>query len=470
MHLQDRFIEFVRRKGLFHTADTLLVAVSGGVDSVVLCELCHRAGYKFVIVHCNFRLRGEESERDKEFVLLLAKKYNVDSLVKEFDTKKYAAENKLSIQEAARKLRYDWFQDLIDQSTFPKSRQASPPDSRLPTPDWILTAHHADDNIETMLMNFFRGTGILGLRGIVTKQGKLVRPLLPFRKAELLEFATSAKLEWMEDSSNESDKYSRNYFRKNVIPLIKNIYPGVEENLLNNLQRFSDIEKLYRQSIDIQLKKLLEYKGNEIHVPILKLKKSDPAFTIVYEMVKPYNFSTGQVQELLNLIDSETGKYIQSSTHRIFKNRNWLIITPVITTGAENILVEESDAEIKFPLGSLRFQKHTTTNYQPPTTHHRQATNHTALLNAEEITYPLLLRKWKAGDYFYPLGMQRKKKKVARFLIDQKLSKSDKENVWVLETNKKIVWVVGMRMDERFKVVSESKPVLSITLERLQTG
>lgn len=470
MHLQDRFIEFVRRKDLFHTADTLLVAVSGGVDSVVLCELCHRAGYKFIIVHCNFRLRGEESERDKEFILLLAKKYNVDSFVKEFDTKKYASENKLSIQEAARKLRYDWFQSLIDQSTFPKRRQASPPDCGLPTADWILTAHHADDNIETMLMNFFRGTGILGLRGILPKQGNLVRPLLPFRKAELLEFATGANLKWVEDSSNESDKYSRNYFRKNVIPLIRNIYPGVEENLLNNLQRFADIEKLYHQSVDAQLKKLLEYKGNEIHIPILKLKKSDPVFTIVYEMIKPYNFSPGHVQELLKLIDSETGKFIESSTHRIFKNRNWLIITPLITTAAENILIDESDAEIKFTLGSLRFQRYTITNHQPPTTSHIQDRSHTALLNADELTYPLLLRKWKAGDYFYPLGMQRKKKKVARFLIDHKLSKSDKENVWVLEMNKKIVWVVGMRIDERFKVVSESKPVLSITLERLQTG
>src|SRR5215204_35304 len=477
MHLQDRFIQFIQRNNLFPADHTLLLAVSGGVDSVVLCELCYRANFAFAIAHCNFRLRDEESERDKTFVCELAKRYGVDFLLKEFDTKEYASENKLSIQEGARKLRYDWFHEIIDQSDHSKKRNSSSPfqDPRLPNPDselrtrrpsprWILTAHHADDNVETMLMNYFRGTGIKGLRGILPKQGKLIRTLLSFRKAELVQFATDNNLLWVEDSSNESEKYSRNYFRKNIIPFIRNIYPDVEQNLLNNLQRFGDIEMLYHQSIDAHLKKLLEYKGNEIHIAILKLKKSEPLFSIVHEIIKPYNFSTGQVQELMKLIESETGKYVQSSTHRIINNRNWLIITPVITTSSENILIEESDANIEFELGNLRFQKPTTIN------HELQTAKNIALLNAQEITYPLLLRKWRAGDYFYPLGMNKKKKKLARFLIDHKLSKSQKENVWVVEMNKKIIWVVGMRIDERFKVASESNSVLSITLERLQTG
>ena len=479
MHLQDRFIEFIRRNNLFPEDHALLLAVSGGVDSVALCELCYRANFSFAIAHCNFRLRDEESERDKKFVCELAERYGVDFLVKEFDTKKYASENKLSIQEAARKLRYDWFHEIINQrdhfSSPPQHSRLPTPDSPFPTPDsrlstptsfpkWILTAHHADDNVETMLMNFFRGTGIRGLRGILPKQGKLIRPLLSFRKGELVQFAADKHLRWVEDSSNESEKYSRNDFRKNIIPLIRNIYPEVEQNLLNNLQRFADIEMLYDQSIDAHLKKLLEYKGKEIHIAILKLKKSEPLFSIVHEIIKPYDFSTGQVQEVIKLTESETGKYVQSSSHRIIKNRNWLIITPVTTTISENILIEESDINIKFELGNLLFQKHINTGHQP------QTTRNTALLNAQEITYPLLLRKWKAGDYFYPLGMNKKKKKLARFLIDHKLSKSQKENVWVVEMNKKIVWVVGMRIDERFKVAGESNPVLSITLELLQTG
>ena len=474
MRLEDRFIEFVKRKNLFTPSDVLLLAVSGGVDSVVLCELLHRTGFQFVIAHCNFRLRNEESERDSEFVRGLAKKYGVRFFVKEFDTNSYASENKLSIQEAARELRYEWFNKII------KTDISTAADRELPTANWILTAHHGDDNIETMLMNFFRGTGIQGLRGILPKQGKLVRPLLPFRKTELVEFARNAGMQWVEDSSNQTDKYSRNYFRKNIIPALMNIYPEVEQNLLNNLQRFQEIEVLYYQSIQSHLKKLLEFRGNEIHVPILKLKKSEPLFSIVHEIIKPYNFTTGQVQEVVKLIEKETGKYIQSSTHRVIKNRKWLIITPVITTQAENIIIDESDTSIHFQLGILHLQKHPNlTNNKPQTTNHTSQmansksqipdnANLTALVNSQEITYPLLLRKWKAGDYFYPLGMGMKKKKLARFLIDQKLSKSAKENVWVIEMNKKIIWVVGMRIDERFKVTTEAKPVLSIALERKQ--
>ena len=483
MYLEDRFIKFVKQKNLFHPGDVLLLAVSGGVDSVVLCELLHRTGFQFVIAHCNFHLRNEESERDSQFVRELAKKYGVTFFLKEFDTHNYASENKLSIQEAARELRYNWFHMMTARAdiTYAANRDMYPA-------NWILTAHHADDNMETMLMNFFRGTGIHGLRGIMPKQGKLVRPLLPFRKAELVEFATSAGLQWVEDSSNETDKYSRNYFRKNIIPALKNIYPEVEQNLLNNLQRFQDIEVLYHQSIQSHLKKLLEFRGNEIHVPILKLKKSEPVFSIVHEIIKPYNFTTGQVQEVVKLIETETGKYTQSPTHRIIKNRGWLIITPVITTGSENVIIEENDKVVDFELGTLRLQRYpnvtenshvnrpmafaTTqiTNNESHTPNFKSQipnkTDDTALVNAQEIIFPLLLRKWKAGDYFYPLGMGKKKKKVARFLIDQKLSKPAKEKVWVIEMNKKIIWVVGMRIDERFKISTESTPVLSIALER----
>lgn len=254
MTLTDRFIDFIRKENLFQSTDFLLLGVSGGVDSVVLCELCFQAGYQFTIAHCNFKLRHNESERDKEFVIALAKKYGVDLMVREFETEKYASDNKLSIQEAARKLRYDWFNELITKNTFPTDQ------GKRQKPNLIVTAHQADDNLETMLMHFFRGTGIQGLRGILPKQSKIVRPLLLFRKNELKQFSNDNRLNWVEDSSNQSDKYTRNYFRNNVIPLIENIYPSAEQNLLNNLQRFADIEILYKQSLDRHKEKLLEKK------------------------------------------------------------------------------------------------------------------------------------------------------------------------------------------------------------------
>lgn len=459
MLLLDRFVEFIRKESLFQLHDTLLVAVSGGIDSVVLTDLCYRAGYRFVIAHCNFRLRDEESERDKEFVRALAEKYGVEILIKEFDTQNYASKNKLSIQEAARELRYSWFNDLTAISgssqltTKPQTTNYQPQ-----TPNKVLTAHHADDNLETMLMNFFRGAGIQGLRGMLPKKGNIVRPLLAFRKTELTQFATDHQLSWVEDSSNVSDKYSRNYFRNNVIPLVKTIYPEAEQNLLNNLRRFADIEILYKEAVDGKLQKLVEQKGHEVHIPVLKLKKIQPLFTIVHEIIKQYHFTTGQVQEVIRLLDSDTGKYIQSSTHRIIKNRNWLIITPLAAKQSENILIEENNSPVAFELGELFLLRQPTANHTPA------ASKEIAQLNEAEIRFPLLLRKWKTGDYFYPLGMT-KKKKLARFFIDQKLSKAAKENVWVLEMNKKIIWVIGHRIDERFKITPATTSLLEIILK-----
>lgn len=458
MHPLDRFKEFVRKEKLFQPGDHLLLAVSGGVDSVVLCELCHQAGYSFAIAHCNFRLRGEESERDKEFVRTLAGKYGVNIFVKDFDTAEYASTNKLSTQEAARNLRYQWFHELLDISLSNTPTRTGP--NSIQSPKWILTAHHADDNVETVVMNFFRGTGIQGLRGIQPKQGKLVRPLLPFRKVEMLDLATHSGLHWVEDSSNQTDKYSRNLIRHQLIPVIQQIYPEAEANLINNIQRFREIELLYKQALNLHFHKLLEHKNGEVHLPVLKLKKMEPLATIVHAIIQQYGFTTGQVHDVLKLIDSESGKYIQSNSHRIMKNRNWLVITPVLSFISENILINESDSKVLFAAGELHFEtvEHVNLDRSPDT----------AQLNAELLQFPLLLRKWKTGDYFYPLGMK-KKKKVSRFLIDQKKSRSEKEAIWVLEMNKKIVWVVGMRIDDRFKVGNFSKPALLITLKRKQS-
>jgi tRNA(Ile)-lysidine synthase len=330
-------------------------------------------------------------------------------------------------------------------------------DCQLPTANWLLTAHHANDNIETLLMNFFKGTGINGLHGILPKQGNIIRPLLFAKKEEIAVFAKANNLAFVEDSSNTSDKYTRNYFRNQLIPDLQKVFPQVEDNLLNNIERFREIELLYYHSVQLQKKKLLEQKGNEIHIPVLKLLKTAALNTIVYEIIKDYGFTAHQTDEVIALLKSETGKYIQSATHRIIKNRNWLIIAPNENTEAETILIEEKDKKIEFQQGELCLEQFTTTNHQPPTT------NFVAQLNAAEIKFPLLLRKWKTGDYFYPLGMK-KKKKLSRFFIDQKLSLTQKEKTWVIEMDKKIVWVVGLRIDDRFKITDSTENRLQITL------
>lgn len=463
MDFLKKFKQYVKDHDLFHQKDKLLLAVSGGVDSVVLCELCKQAGYDFVIAHCNFQLRGAESERDEKFVKELAKKCNAELLVKRFDTEKYAADNKLSIQVAARELRYQWFGELIGnrQQAIGNRQQDQPgnsagTDCQLPVANYLLTAHHANDNIETMLMNFFKGTGINGLKAILPKQGKIVRPLLFAGKEDIISFAKEHKLEFVEDSSNASDKYTRNYFRNKLIPGIKEIFPQVEDNLAKNLQRFREAEQLYQQAIDQHKKKLLEQKGNEIHIPVLKLLKARPLHSIVYEIIKDYGFTAHQTDDCIALLKSETGKYVQSPSHRIIRNRAWVIISPNETTEASNVLIEK-EGDIDFTEGKLEIKKLQTSNLKLQNSHQ------TAQLCAEKINFPIFLRKWKQGDYFYPLGMN-KKKKLSRFFIDQKLSLTQKEKTWVIEMNKKIIWVVGMRIDDRFKISDTAKEILQITL------
>ncbi|MDQ6813848.1 MAG: tRNA lysidine(34) synthetase TilS [Bacteroidota bacterium] len=446
MNLQEEFIARLKQFSFIQPKQTQLLAVSGGVDSIVLCHLMFTSGYNFVIAHCNFQLRADESERDEQFVRSLGEKYHTEVLVKKFETEKYAVENKVSIQIAARALRYNWFSEVVNQD--------SPSSIR-----YILTAHHANDNIETILMNLFKGTGISGLHGILPIQGKIFRPLLFAKKEELLQYANQNDLSFVEDSSNLTDKYTRNFFRHRLFPLLKEVYPNVEDNLLKNIERFTGAEELYKQSVEQHKKKLLEVKGNEVHISVLKLQKSNPVSTIIYEIIKAYGFTSNQVTQVVDLLQSDTGKYISSPTFRIIKNRNWLIISPVLTSEASHILIEEEDKKILFDAGKLKIDLiKNGDNFQIP------SDKNIATADMSQITFPMLLRKWKQGDYFYPLGMK-KKKKLSRFLIDQKLSKTEKENIWVLEMDKKIMWIVGQRIDDRFKITPSTKQLLKISFE-----
>lgn len=480
MNLQERFIQHLKKFSFIQKNQKQLLAVSGGVDSVALCDLMNKAGYDFFIAHCNFQLRGEESERDEEFVRSLGKKCGKEVFVKRFDTNKYAEEQKVSIQVAARELRYEWFKEILtgewEMSNGEGATGISTDASKRGGPAFtihhspftntgnsqhtthILTAHHANDSIETMLMNFFKGTGISGLHGILPVQEKIFRPLLFVKKEELLAYAKENDLGFVEDSSNSSDKYTRNFFRHHLFPMLKEIYPNVEDNLLNNIERFKETEQLYKQSVDHHKKKLLEIKGNEVHIPVLKLRKTTPLSTIVYEIIKDYGFGVNQLRDVVKLLDSETGKYVSSSSYRIIKNRGWLIISPVQTTEAANILIEETDKRIFLTGGALDIEVLEGASFQIP------SASNIAALDFSKIAFPLLLRKWKPGDYFYPLGM-RKKKKLSKFFIDQKLSKSAKENIWVLEMDKKIIWIVGHRIDDRFKIGEKTDRVLKIAFK-----
>ncbi|HYK45813.1 MAG TPA: tRNA lysidine(34) synthetase TilS, partial [Parafilimonas sp.] len=378
MNLLERFQQ--NWKDNFHHLSTanchLVLAVSGGLDSVVLMDLISKTGFNFCIAHCNFQLRGDESERDEQFVRSLATKYNKEIFVKSFNTKSYAEEKKLSIQEAARELRYTWFFELITSNLKPQ------------TSNFVLTAHHADDNIETMLMFFFRGTGIHGLTGIPVydKKRKLIRPLLFAAREDILAYANDNNLKWVEDSSNTSDKYTRNFFRNELLPAIGTHFPQAKDNLQRNISRFADAAELYRQAIQLQKKKLLEIKGNEVHIPVLKLQRAEPLDTIIWEIIREYGFHAHQVPEIKKLFTAENSSYVQSTSHRIIRNRKWLIIAPNAATEADLILIEADTKAIELNNGTLSLEVITTSNGQAQTSNFKhQTSNLSAHLDAKLI-------------------------------------------------------------------------------------
>lgn len=452
MDLQSAFIDHITAQQLFSPQDHLLIATSGGADSVALCELCHRAGFRFTILHCNFQLRGTESDRDEQFVRELANRYGVEVAVKTFDTKTYAQIHSLSIQEAARALRYQWFAACRGPYQQPSA----------PHSVYVLTAHHRDDNIETLLMHFFRGTGLHGLTGIPPRGASkemsyLRRPLLPFPKTALLDFLSANGVEFVEDSSNQTEHYTRNYIRHTIIPAIEKVYPQVKDNLHDSIQRFTAIEKLYEQGVDHLRKKLCRYKGAEVHIPI-KQFMSYQHTSLIYALLSPYGFSEKQVEEVLRLAQRESGKYITaaSGSHRIIRHRHWFILAPVQGTGIDIYVIEENMPALSFAGGKLYLK---VTAPGTPGTDPK-----IAMLDRSAISFPLLLRRWKPGDYFYPLGMK-KKKKLARYFIDHKFSATEKEKVWVLESGQRIVWIVGHRIDDRFKLTAATKEVMQLTLD-----
>ncbi len=419
----------------------LVLAVSGGLDSTALVHLSHLCGLDFSIAHCNFQLRGAESERDEDFVKKLSEKYGVSLFVKKFETSTYAKAMKVSTQEAARELRYQWFRELQDD---------------LKT-DHLLTAHHADDDIETLLMNFFRGTGLKGLTGIpVTNVSSvhIVRPLLLFRRKELEAFAWLQGLEWVEDSSNASSNYTRNFFRNEVLPSISAIFPEVEENLLRNISRLKKTHRLYQEYVEALKSDLIEEKSSGERLVSIKKLLAYKDSSLPFEIFSGFDFSEKQVKEIMQLTNSASGKFVANQQWQVVRHRSMLVIAS-LSQDTGLIAIGENELGVLFPDGRLEWE------VLPAEKYKIREDVHLAQFDASAVSFPLVLRRWRPGDYFYPFGL-RKKKKLARFFIDQKMSKYQKENVWVLESQQRIVWVLGMRTDDRTRIGTHTKNVLVI--------
>lgn len=417
----------------------ILLAVSGGIDSMVMAQLFAACGIDVGVAHCNFGLRGAASDLDEALVHDWCLRQGVSFHATKFATKQYAAEWKKGTQETARILRYEWFETLRQEFGYVRT----------------ATAHHANDNIETLLINLCRGTGIQGLHGIVPDTGSVIRPLLFAQREAIMTYALAENITWREDESNTTDDYARNAIRHRVIPELQKLFPAAVSNANESIRRFAEAEILYNKAVAAACKKLIEKRGNDYYVPVRKLRHVQPLATICYELLQPFGFTPLQTPQVLRLIDAETGRYVLSGTHRVIRDRDFLVVTTVAAEGADMIPIEGAPCTVSVGTHEFLFEIKDTPAVIP-------ADKNIACINAAAITFPLTLRRWRTGDYFYPLGMGMKKKKISRLLIDQKIPLHEKEHIWVLECNKRIVWVAGIRPDERFKVTPSTTHVLIV--------
>ncbi len=440
----DDFRNFAEKENLFNAGDPVLLAVSGGLDSMVMTELFHLNRQKFGIAHCNFNLRGEESDKDEQFVRETAKKYRVPVFVTSFPACEYAKEKGISVQMAARELRYNWFEEIRTREGF----------------YFIATAHHLDDQIETFFINLLRGTGISGLHGILPKQGTIIRPMLFAFRQQLATYAKEQKLKFREDSSNQSDKYIRNRIRRQVLPLLKEINPEYSRAITETINRVRDFEQIGNQLIKSMQSLIIKTEKDRSIIDIAGLKKLSPLRSFAWELISPFGFNQEVIDEMLACPDHVSGKTFFSPSHRLIKDRMYFIIQPLRTEKKSHLYRIENfwkKKTIRVPV-PLSFRKiRNSGNIDIP------ASGKWASLDADKLEFPLILRKWEAGDFFHPFGMN-KKKKISHFFIDEKFSLYDKENTWLLFSGQQVIWVVGYRIDHRFRVTSRTKEILRIHL------
>ena len=436
-----RLRRYIDEQGLCAPGDRILLAVSGGIDSMVMARLMTAAGYDCGIAHCNFSLRGQESDDDETFVRAWAAGRDLPFYFVRFDTKAYAAERSLSVQMAARDLRYAWFRETARAEGY----------------DRIALAHNRNDVAETFLINLSRGTGLRGLTGIPPRRGLLIRPLLFARRDEIEAYARTEGIAWREDSSNRSVRYTRNKIRHEILPAFEELNPSFVDTLAATATRLSATEEVFEKYLDELRPQLLLGQGDRRLIPLEKLRRAPARAAILFELLSPLGFSPATTGQILRSLDSPPGRQFFSPTHRLLKDRDFLIITPL--TGREEqerrYYIEEGMTGLSEP---LRLHITPLTRNDTFVIPRDPAV---AAIDYDKLSWPLVLRRWQPGDYFRPLGMEGMKK-LSDFFIDEKVPRDEKEKIWLISEGDRIVWIPGMRLDDRYKITEKTKKILRI--------
>lgn len=416
----------------------LVLATSGGLDSMVMAHLFQQLGFDIALAHCNFQLRGLESFGDQTFVQEYAATNEIPLFITQFDTEAFAKDYKLSTQLAARDLRYNWFYELLETENY----------------DYILTAHHADDNLETFLINLSRGTGLEGLVGIPEQNDKIIRPLLLFSRQEIANYAAENTIQWREDSSNASDKYLRNKIRHDLVPLFKELNPQFIASFQKTQSYLQDAQTMLEDAAIMVYQQVAKKEGDEIYFDLKQLKRLANYKSYLYQWLHEFGFSSWN--DVYDLVESQSGKQVFAPDFRLLKDRDSLILSPIHSEKEKSeYFVNKNSTEVNFPL-NLSFCK--VLDISLPT-------NTAIFVDEDQLEFPLVLKRWNQGDLFQPFGMNGKSKKVSKFFKDEKLSLIEKENSWILWSGNRIVWIVGLRQDERFRIINTTKNILKIELE-----
>ncbi|MFC2086350.1 tRNA lysidine(34) synthetase TilS [Bacteroidota bacterium] len=440
--MYEQFIQFIEEYELVKKDQKILLAISGGIDSMVMLDLFLKSDFKIAIAHCNFKLREKESDEDAIFVKLAALNNQVPFHYTEFETTKYAEEKGISSQMAARELRYDWFQNICDENNY----------------DIIATAHHGDDNIETFLTNLTRGTGIKGLTGIKEKSGNIIRPILFVSRKEIENYASKNKIDNREDSSNKSTKYYRNFIRHEIIPKFEKLNPDFKTTISETIQYLKETEEIYNHDVASVKKNIIENKDGKVYLSIEKLKGLNPLKSYLFEFLRPYQFSEDNLVKIIESLDSQPGKKFYSESFCLLKDREYLIIYPFVKNIDNRVYhIKQDTFSLEEPF-KLTFEQ-----YPKEGNFKVKKDENIAQLDFDKLSFPLALRKWQNGDLFHPLGMN-KSKKLSDFFIDQKTPINQKENTWVITTEDKIVWIVGLRIDDRYKITDNTTKIVEIKI------
>ncbi len=438
----SRFISFVKEHQLFNPGDRILLAVSGGIDSMVMWHLFESAGMNYSVTHCNFKLRGEESDRDEELVRKVAAGKKRGLFVNRFETLDYAKAKGISVEMAARELRYAWFESLRASEKFAA----------------VATAHHQDDLIETFFINLVRKTGIKGLTGFREKSGTLVRPMLFTNRKEIEGWAREHGIPFRQDSTNNEIVFQRNFIRHNVIPGLEKLNPAFRSNLYASMKNLREVEDFYQSETDRQLKKICTAPGNPQEIYISSLMKQSHPKLLLYEWMSRYGFNAAAADALFSNLEGDPGRQYFSKSHRLVTGRNALIITELPAEAERYYYIGEGDTDISEPV-RLSLEKHKGTGFEILRDHR------IACIDAGKLAFPLVIRTWKQGEYFQPLGMTGFKK-ISDFFVDEKLSLPEKEASWILYSGDKVVWIIGQRLDNRFRITAHTRDVLVIRILR----